>query len=125
MRLTVSCLSQLPEQHRAHTALILQATPLPDQALFYLATFNDRAVALAWRQHERLGFIAVRDLTRRRGIGSELLRQVRQEAKAAGLTRLECDPAQAPEAEREGLTAFLQGQGFRPREGVLSCCLYE
>ncbi|OXS13790.1 GNAT family N-acetyltransferase [Zobellella denitrificans] len=125
MRLTVHCLSRLPEQHRHHAELILQGRTPPDQAMLYLATFNDRAVALAWRREDTLEFIAVRDLTRRRGIGQELLRQVKQEAKAAGLTRLDCDPAQAPDGEREGLAAFLQGQGFRPREAVLSCCLYE
>ncbi|WP_445401932.1 acetyl-CoA sensor PanZ family protein [Zobellella sp. An-6] len=125
MRLTVHRLSRLPEQHRQHVELILQGTPLPAQAEFYLATFNDRAVALAWRRDERLDFFAVRDLTRRRGIGRELLRQITMDARAAGLTRLDCDPAQAPAGERDGLAAFLQDQGFRPREAVLSCCLYE
>ncbi|PSJ44432.1 GNAT family N-acetyltransferase [Zobellella endophytica] len=125
MRLTVHHLSRIPEQHRHHAGLILQGTPLPEQAECYLATFNDRAVALAWRRDERLDFFAVRDLTRRRGIGRELLRQIKLDAKAAGLTRLDCDPAQAQDGERDGLAAFLQGQGFRPRDGVLSCCLYD
>ncbi|WP_458735940.1 acetyl-CoA sensor PanZ family protein [Zobellella taiwanensis] len=125
MRLTVHCLSRLPESHRHHAELILQGSSLPTQGRLYLATFNDRAVALAWRRNENIDFIAVRDITRRRGIGRELLRQLKLEAKAAGLARLDCDPAQAPEGEREGLAAFLHSQGFRPREAVLSCCLYE
>jgi fumarate hydratase, class II len=58
MRLTVHCLSRLPEQHRHHAELILQGRIPPDQAMLYLATFNDRAVALAWRRENTLEFIA-------------------------------------------------------------------
>lgn len=123
MRLTVHCLEQLPAIHRHHADIILQGRTLPEQAVFYLATFNDKAVALAWRQQERIDFIAVRDITRRRGIGQELLRQIRQEARTAGLNRLDCNPAQAPEEQRAGLAAFLTSQGFSTQAGLLSCCL--
>ncbi|MFB9845911.1 acetyl-CoA sensor PanZ family protein [Oceanisphaera arctica] len=123
MRLTVHCLNQLPAIHRRHADIILQGRALPEQAVFYLATFNDKAVALAWRQQDRLDFIAVRDITRRRGIGRELLRQIRLEAKAAGLSRLDCNPAQAPEEQRAGLAAFLTSHGFNTQAGMLSYCL--
>ncbi|OIN04773.1 acetyl-CoA sensor PanZ family protein [Oceanisphaera psychrotolerans] len=123
MRLTIHCLDQVPALHRHHADIILQGRPLPEQAIFYLATFNDKAVALAWRQQERLEFIAVRDITRRRGIGRELLRQIMLEASAAGLSRLDCNPAQAPAEQRAGLADFLTSQGFNTRAGLLSCCL--
>ncbi|GAA3544365.1 acetyl-CoA sensor PanZ family protein [Zobellella aerophila] len=127
MRLTIHTLTQIPEQHKAHVDLILHSTPdiqLPEQACFYLATFNDKAVALAWRQDDRLGYVAVRDLTRRRGIGRELLRHIKEDAKHSGLTRLRLDPAQASPANRPGLLAFLQEQGFTGTEHLLSYSVY-
>ncbi|MGB5856288.1 MAG: acetyl-CoA sensor PanZ family protein [Oceanisphaera sp.] len=127
MRLTIHRLEQISELHRHHVNIILQGKTLPDQAYFYLATFNDKAVALAWREHspkqERLGFIAVRDITRRRGIGQELLRQIKLDAKAAGLSHLSCNPAQAPPEQQTGLADFLASQGFNTQAGMLSCYL--
>lgn len=123
MRLTVHNLSQIPEQHRHHVEIILQGRALPAQAQFYMATFNDKAVALAWREQERLDFIAVRDITRRRGIGQELLRHIKLDAQAAGLSLLNCNPAQAPESQRASLSAFLYDQGFITQAGMLSCAL--
>ncbi|GGB54611.1 hypothetical protein GCM10011502_29590 [Oceanisphaera marina] len=123
MRLTIHRLEHIPAVHRHHVDIILQGRALPEQAAFYLATFNDRAVALAWREQERLDFIAVRDVTRRRGIGQELLRQIKSDALTAGLTRLNCNPAQAPSAQQADLAAFLTSQGFNTQAGMLSCCL--
>ncbi|WMC10373.1 acetyl-CoA sensor PanZ family protein [Oceanimonas pelagia] len=123
MRLTVHHLTELPERHRAHAELILQDHLLPEGQPFLLATFNDRAVALAWRQGEHIGFFAVRDLTRRRGVGSELLRRLKEDAVAAGLTRLELDLARAPAGEAAGLAAFFTARGFEQKDGVLSCSL--
>ena len=123
MRLTIHRLEQIPALHRHHVDIILQGRTLPEQAVFYLAIFNDKAVALAWREQERLDFIAVRDITRRRGIGQELLRQIKSDALAAGLTRLDCHPAQAPTAQQVELAAFLTSQGFTTQTGMLSCCL--
>lgn len=123
MRLTIHRLNRLPEQHSPQVDIILQGRALPEQASFYLATFNDKAVALAWCQQERLDFIAVRDITRRRGIGQELLRQIKADANAAGLTQLTCEPAAAPKAHRAELAAFLASQGFSAQAGMLSCNL--
>lgn len=123
MRLTIHRLSQIPELHQAHVTLILEGVSLPEQVEFYLATFNDRAVALAWRQQSDLQFIAVRDITRRRGIGQELLRQIKLDAKAVGLSQLNCDLAQAPALQQAGLSAFLQTQGFNGTAAMLSCAL--
>ncbi|MDP5293261.1 acetyl-CoA sensor PanZ family protein [Oceanimonas sp. CHS3-5] len=123
MRLTVHHLTQLPDRHSAHAGLILQGQLLPADQPFLLATFNDRAVALAWRRHEQITFFAVRDITRRRGVGSELLRQLQQEAKADGLTRLEFHLTDAPADDANGLAAFFIAHGFEQKDGVLSCSL--
>ena len=123
MRLTIHRLEQIPTQHHHHVEIILQGRALPAQAQFYLATFNDKAVALAWRDQERLDFIAVRDITRRRGIGQELLRHIKLDAKAVGISLLNCNPTQAPESQRAGLSDFLYSQGFNTQAGMLSCVL--
>ena len=120
MRLTIHRLNHIPELQQAYVDLILQGAALPAPAQFYLATFNEKAVALAWRDQERLEFIAVRDITRRRGIGQELLRQIKLDAKAEGLSQLNCDTAQAATAEQAGLVAFLQAQGFNGSAPMLS-----
>ncbi|WP_116474881.1 GNAT family N-acetyltransferase [Zobellella maritima] len=127
MRLTIHTPPQIPEQHKAHVDLILHSTPgfqLPGQACFYLATFNDKAVALAWRQDDRLAYIAVRDVTRRRGIGRELLRHIKEDAKHAGLTRLQIDTSQANAENLPALMAFLQEQGFTGTGQLLSYSVY-
>ena len=123
MRLTIHRLSQIPTRHQPQVALIVEGASLPEQAEFYLATFNDRAVALAWRDNTTLTFIAVRDITRRRGIGQELLAQIKLDAKAAGLSQLNCDPRQAQPTAQAGLSAFLQAQGFNASGAMLSCNL--
>ncbi|ART80581.1 acetyl-CoA sensor PanZ family protein [Oceanisphaera avium] len=122
MRLTIHNVKHIPAQHHAHVALILEGQPLPEQAEFYLATFNDKAVALAWCEQQQLSFIAVRDITRRRGIGQELLRVIKHAAKQQGYSQLTCQP-QAKPNQQAGLVAFLQSQGFNGQTPVLSCNL--
>lgn len=127
MRLTVHRLTHIPEQYRHHVDLILQGHALPDQAMFYLATFNDKAVALAWLQHHKaqqttqLDFIAVRDITRRRGIGQELLRQIKQDTHANGHPHISCPIQQTPGVQQDDLVAFLTSQGFNAQTALLSC----
>ena len=121
MRLTIHRLSHIPELQQAYVNLILQGAALPAEAQFYLATFNDKAVALAWREQTAMAFIAVRDITRRRGIGQELCRQIKLDAKAESLSQLHCHTDQAATAEQAGLVAFLQAQGFNGTAPMLSC----
>ncbi|MCC4264354.1 PanM family protein [Oceanimonas baumannii] len=123
MRLTVHRLTHLPEQHHHHARHILQDRSLPADQPFLLATFNDRAVALAWRQGEQITFFAVRDITRRRGVGSELLRQLKEDAKADGCTRLELSLSSVPAEQATGLADFFTTAGFNRNKGVLSCSL--
>ena len=120
MRLTIHRLSHIPELQQAYVSLILQGAVLPAQAQFYLATFNDKAVALAWREQSAIAFIAVRDITRRRGIGQELLRQIKLDAQAEGLSLLSCNTEQAATIEQAGLIAFLEAQGFNGGAPMLS-----
>lgn len=120
MRLTVHRLAALPAQYQHYIDLIVEDHPLPTQADFYLATFNEKAVALAWRQQEQLKFIAVRDITRRRGIGQELVRQIKQDITQKNLTSLTFCLSTAPKERQSELATFLTQQGFNLQGGVLS-----
>ena len=123
MRLTIHRLNHIPDLQQAYVDPILQGRALPAQVQFYLATFNEKAVALAWREQTAIAFIAVRDITRRRGVGQELLRHIKLDAKAVGISLLNCNPTQAPESQRAGLSDFLYSQGFNTQAGMLSCVL--
>ena len=46
------------------------AAVLRAQGQWHLATFNNRVVGLAVTRDEELVYLAVRDITRRRGVGS-------------------------------------------------------
>lgn len=120
MRLTVHHLTALPAQQQHYVDLIVADRPLPSKADFYLATFNEKAVALAWRQQEQLQFIAVRDITRRRGVGQELVRQIKHDIAQKNLTTLTFCLSEAPQEQQPELATFLTGQGFNLQGGVLS-----
>ena len=123
MRLTIHRLNHIPDLQQAYVDPILQGRALPAQVQFYLATFNEKAVALAWREQTAIAFIAVRDITRRRGVGQELLRQIKLDAQAEGLSLLSCNTEQAANIEQAGLVAFLEAQGFNGSAPMLSCSL--
>ncbi|NLJ92200.1 MAG: PanM family protein [Aeromonadales bacterium] len=120
MRLTVHRLTAIPAQQQHYVDLIVVDHSLPSEADFYLATFNEKAVALAWRQQQQLQFIAVRDITRRRGVGKELVRQIKHDIAQKKLTPLTFCLSEVPKEQQPELAAFLTSQGFNLQEGVLS-----
>ena len=120
MRLTVHRITAIPAQQQHYVDLIVADHSLPSEADFYLATFNEKAVALAWRQQQQLQFIAVRDITRRRGVGKELVRQIKHDIAQKKLTSLTFCLSEAPKEQQPELAAFLTSQGFNLQEGVLS-----
>lgn len=120
MRLTVHRLTAIPAQQQHYVDLIVVDHSLPSEADFYLATFNEKAVALAWRQQQQLQFIAVRDITRRRGVGKELVGQIKQDITQKNLTSLTFCLSTAPKERQSELATFLTQQGFNLQEGVLS-----
>lgn len=94
MRLTVSPLNQPARD--ALTDIAKLPVPVPAEAIadwlaqadeVWQATFNDKVIALACLQHKEsqytLTFFAVREATRRRGVGRYLYEQiVKQHAEA-------------------------------------------
>ena len=120
MRLTVHRLTAIPAQQQHYVDLIVADHSLPSEADFYLATFNEKAVALAWRHHQQLQFIDVRDITRRRGVGKELVRQIKQDIAQKKLASLTFCLSEAPKEQQPELATFLTSQGFNLQGGVLS-----
>lgn len=94
---------------QAHQLTIDTAHALGD---WHLATFNDRVVGLAISQNDQLCFFAVRDLTRRRGIGRYLLADTLRKLIEQGQPRISIDLSQVAEHESAGLQAFLRQAGF-------------
>ncbi len=79
---------------------------------WHLATFNDRVVGLAITQGETLCYFAVRDLTRRRGIGRYLLADTIRWLIKQQQQQVSIDLSNVDAAEQDGLQAFLRQAGF-------------
>lgn len=120
MRLTVHCLTAIPAQQQHYVDLIVKDHPIPHNAHFYIATFNEKAVAIAWRQQQQLQFIAVRDITRRRGVGQELIRKIKADITQQQLSQLTFCLNEAPPEQQPELATFLTQQGFNLQGGMLS-----
>ena len=79
---------------------------------WHLATFNDRVVGLAISQGADLRYFAVRDLTRRRGIGRYLLADTLRWLIEQGKQQITMDLSKIDEQELAGLQAFLRQADF-------------
>jgi GNAT superfamily N-acetyltransferase len=83
---------------------------------WHLATFNDRAVGLAITQGSALRYFAVRDLTRRRGIGRYLLADTLHWLITEGQSQVKINVSSVDEIEQAGLQAFLRQAGFQAKD---------
>lgn len=80
---------------------------------WHLATFNDRIVGLAISDGEELRYFAVRDVTRRRGVGEYLLNETLSWMHAQGCSQAILSIHAVRQEERDGLAAFLLKHGFQ------------
>lgn len=122
MRLTVHHSHEIAPQWLQSLETLLAASHLTvDQALllgdWHLATFNERVVGIAITRHDQLCFIAVRDITRRRGIGCYLVQQTLDWQREQQQSPSWIDTMAVPAEERGGLEAFLAAQGFTHQAG--------
>lgn len=89
----------------------------PVNAELRVGRFNGRLLAAAVFQRDgtvwQFRQIAVRDITRRRGVGRRLLEVLQEEARAAGATL----QVRAGESGGEAGDAFLRVLGFTPADG--------
>ena len=79
-----------------------------------MATFNDRIVGLAVTKDEELIYFAVRDATRRRGVGQYLLTETLNWMRAQGCSQAMLSTHAARPEEHHALAAFLLHDGFTP-----------
>ncbi len=117
MRLTVHhSQSVLPIWQNSQDKLLAthQITIQDAQALcdWHLASFNDRVVGLAITKANKITYFAVRDLTRRRGIGRYLMAETIRSLIEQQVTEIVIETSAVNADEFDGLNAFLTQAGF-------------
>jgi GNAT superfamily N-acetyltransferase len=117
MRLTVHHAHEVLPLWQESLSKLLQANQLTIEEAhtlgdWHLATFNDRVVGLAISNGSELRYFAVRDLTRRRGIGRYLLADTLRWLIAEGQQQVDINISSAIKTEQDGLQAFLRQAGF-------------
>ena len=80
---------------------------------WHIATFNDRIVGLAITSDEEILYLAVRDVTRRRGVGQYLVEEVLRDNPEISSWRI----ADADVEDRGVMAAFMQALGFNAQTG--------
>jgi len=92
--------------------------------LFFVTLFNARhlgAVQVTIEQNmAQLNLLCIRDITRRRGVGKNLLREVEVALKAKGVSQVQLLLSDITETEQAGLTLFMQNSGYQLNQQTLS-----
>ena len=95
-----------------------------EHSLFYVTMFNERHLGAVQvtviEDQAQLRLLAVRDLTRRRGVAKNLLREVETQLKMEGVSEVKMELKEIKEEEKEGLTLFMLACGYQLSEGVFS-----
>ncbi len=106
------------------TAEALEKLISTPNKLFFVTLFNARhlgAVQVSIRQdHAHLSLLCVRDVTRRRGVGKNLIHEVEQQLKNKQVTNIQLSLTEIKESEQVGLTQFMQRCGYQLKEKTLS-----
>ena len=94
----------------------LQALVEDEQAQLYVSLFNARhlaAVQVKVNDHQALlSLFCVRDITRRRGLGKNLLHEVEKQLKAEGIRLIKMPLDNIIEDEKEGLSLFMLNSDY-------------
>ncbi|GLS92490.1 hypothetical protein GCM10007916_35620 [Psychromonas marina] len=96
---------------------------LPNK-LFFVTLFNARHLGALQASIEentaQLNLLCVRDITRRRGVGKNLLREVEKRLKEKGIQELKLLLSEITESEQQTMTLFMQACGYQLNEQTLS-----
>ena len=102
--------ASLTEQTLAE--LITQST-----SRLYMTMFNERHIGAVKVQinatQATLSQLTIRDLTRRRGVGKNLLKQLEKSLTAEGMTDIEYNLKEVAEVELLATQAFLSDSGYQ------------
>lgn len=106
------------------TSEALQPLINKPNTLFFVTLFNARhlgAVQVSIESNNAyLGLLCVRDITRRRGVGTNLLREVEKQLKAKQINEVQLSLSEIKEDEQQGLIQFMQACGYQRHEHTLS-----
>jgi len=85
--------------------------------LFFVTLFNARhlgAVQVSIQDNSaQLSLLCVRDITRRRGVGKNLIREVEKQLKNKGVETIKLPLSEVLEAEQEGMKLFMLACGYQ------------
>lgn len=102
----------------------LQALIEDQQTQLFVTLFNARHLGAVrvntTEQEARLSLLCVRDLTRRRGIAKNLLREVEKLLKNQNIAVVKMYLNEFSEKEKEGVTLFMQACGYSLTDGLFS-----
>jgi ribosomal protein S18 acetylase RimI-like enzyme len=94
------------------------------ESKLYVTMFNERHLGAVQvsvvKTQAQLSLLTVRDLTRRRGIAKNLLREVEKQLKIEGVNSVTMELNEIQEKEKEGLTLFMRSCGYQLDKGVFS-----
>jgi len=92
------------------------------QSRLYLTMFNERHIGAVKVQiteaKAALSQLQIRDLTRRRGVGKNLLKQVEKQLKAEGVTQIEYALTEIDEPALLATQAFLVNSDYQINDGM-------
>ena len=105
----------------------LQALIENEHAQLYVTMFNERhlgALQVAVIEDQaQLSLLTVRDLTRRRGVASNLLKEVEKQLRTQGVKQVKMELTEIKEGEKAGLTLFMQACGYQLKGDTFSKAL--
>lgn len=102
----------------------LQALIEDQQSQLFVTLFNDRHLGAVrvdtTEQEATLSLLAVRELTRRRGIAKNLLNEVEKHLKNQNIAIVKMCLDEFPEQQKKGATLFMQACGYSLTDGLFS-----
>lgn len=109
------------------TVTALEALINMPNKLFFVTLFNERHLGAVQVSIEhniaQLSLLCVRDLTRRRGVGKNLLREVEKRLKEKGIDQSKLLLSEITESEQQTVSAFMQACGYQLDEQTLTKAL--
>lgn len=92
--------------------------------LFFVTLFNARHLGAVQvsidKEIAQLSLLCVRDITRRRGVGKNLLREVEKRLKEKGINKVQLLLTQINESEQQTLILFMQACGYHLSEKTVT-----
>ncbi len=84
---------------------------------FFVTLFNDRHLGAVQVTTEnsiaQLSLLCVRDITRRRGVGKNLIREVEKQLIDQGISTVNLQLTDITDVEQEGMKLFMQACGYQ------------